>query len=229
VQPTWPATFALAAVEDQAAPARPPCRRLEENVMSEATEEFTALMRRVHLGDRNALSHLLNCYEREVRQAAQCLLGRSLRSSLDPADLVQSVHRTLILGIRANKVQVHSRGSLLALALTVARHKAVRAARQVRSRRQQNAAHVDTAGLAEEATRPLPEADPARLVEYQDTLESLCKDLSEVDRQLVELRLQGYSTADVARQLGLNADVLRVRLSRLRRQLRASHNLPEWI
>jgi RNA polymerase sigma-70 factor (ECF subfamily) len=45
----------------------------------------------------------------------------------------------------------------------------------------------------------------------------------------VELRLQGYSTADAARELGLDADVLRVRLSRLRQRLRAGGVLTEWL
>ncbi len=199
--------------------------------MLDAPEEFTALMKKVRLGDRKALSHLLSCYEREVHQAARYLLGRALRSSLDPADLVQSVHRTLILGLRQNKIQVSSPANLVALALTVARNKAVRAARQLRCRQRHVSAigHTDTAHVAAGTTHPWPEGDPARCAEYQDAVESLCKKLGENDRLLVELRLQGLSTADIARRLGLNADVLRVRLSRLRQQLRQSHNLSEWI
>ena len=198
--------------------------------MIEAPEEFTTLMKKVRLGDRNALSHLLSCYEREVHQAARYLVGRSLRSYLDPADLVQSVHRTLILGLRENKIQISTPKNLVALALTVARNKVVRAARQLRCRQRHTAALVDTvAHAATIPTSPLPEADPARLAEYHDTVESLCKHLSASDRRLVELRLQGHSTADIARRLGLNADVLRVRLSRLRQQLREAHTLSEWI
>jgi RNA polymerase sigma-70 factor (ECF subfamily) len=44
----------------------------------------------------------------------------------------------------------------------------------------------------------------------------------------VELRLQGFSTAEAARQLGEDADVLRVRRSRLSRKLRDSQVLREW-
>ena len=53
--------------------------------------------------------------------------------------------------------------------------------------------------------------------------------LDDKDRRLVELRLQGFSTAEAARQLGEDADVLRVRLSRLRRRLRDNQVLSEWL
>jgi RNA polymerase sigma-70 factor (ECF subfamily) len=198
--------------------------------MIEAPEEFAALMKKVRLGDTNALSQLLTCYEQEVQQAARCLLGRSLRSRLDPSDLVQSVHCTLILGFLEDRFDVPNQEKLVALALTVVRNKVARAARQLRCQQRHNAALVDTASCRMVGTiAPLAESDPASLAEFHDTVERLCAGLNESDRRLVEMRLQGLSTADIARQLGLNADVLRVRLSRLRQHLRQTHNLSDWI
>jgi len=48
------------------------------------------------------------------------------------------------------------------------------------------------------------------------------------DRRLVELRLQGYSTAEVAREMNLDSRFLRVRLGRLRQRLRERGLLTEW-
>lgn len=45
----------------------------------------------------------------------------------------------------------------------------------------------------------------------------------------MDLRLQGHSTAETARQLGLDTDVLRVQLGRLRQRLRACGILDEWL
>src|SRR5262249_25285990 len=70
--------------------------------------------------------------------------------------------------------------------------------------------------------------DPARQAERNDTLAHLYDRLEERDRRVVELRLQGYSTAEVARHLGLDAGVLGVRLSRLRRWLREEGAFREW-
>ncbi|HVS35811.1 MAG TPA: sigma-70 family RNA polymerase sigma factor [Gemmataceae bacterium] len=197
--------------------------------MQDVADAFSNLMRKVRLGDHKALAQLLQHYEREVHQAACHLLGRSLRSSLDPADLVQSVHRTLLRGLRDNKFEVASREKLVALAVTVARNKVFRAARRLECEKRCNAALAETA--AHECTRVGPEspADPARKAEYNDTLEKIYAQLNECDRRLVQMRLQGYSTAEAAREAGVSADVLRVRLSRLRQLLRERNLLTEWI
>jgi hypothetical protein len=39
----------------------------------------------------------------------------------------------------------------------------------------------------------------------------------------------GFRTAEIARELGLNADVLRVRLSRLRQKFRAAGLANDWL
>ncbi len=64
--------------------------------------------------------------------------------------------------------------------------------------------------------RENPEFDTADL----DQIEHLLNQLDDAERELIVLRLEGYSTAEVARQLNINPDVTRVRLSRLRKRLR---------
>ncbi len=197
--------------------------------MPEIADAFDNLMRKVRLGDGKALSQLLQRYEREVHQAASYLLGRSLRSSLDPSDLVQSVHRTLLVGFRENKIEVTSPEKLVALAVAVARNKVLRAARKLQCHKRHTAALAETAALDATRAGADSERDPAWKAEYNDILERICAELDEADRRLVQLRLQGYSTAEVAREFGLNADVLRVRLSRLRQRLREKKLLSQWI
>jgi RNA polymerase sigma-70 factor (ECF subfamily) len=198
--------------------------------MPESPEEFDTLMKKVRLGDRKALARLLRCYENEVHQAARCMLGRALRSYLDPADLVQSVHRTLLLGLQQNRFEISSPRKLVALAVTLARNKAARAARRVQCQQRHTAALAETAAAdAAGTTGTTARGDPARIAEYNDIVDSVCSHLDDTDRRLVQLRLQGHSTAEAARVLGLNADVLRVRLSRLRQHLRSCDRLLEWI
>jgi RNA polymerase sigma-70 factor (ECF subfamily) len=200
--------------------------------MTEGQDEFAALMTRVRLGDREALLHLLGCYQREVQQVARYLLGRKLQQRLDPSDLLQSVHRTLILGLRDNKITVHSEQKLVNLAVAVARNKIARAARDLRYQERHASPLLETAlsspAGAAAATRNDQE-DPARLIEHADAVERLLERLEEADRELLRLRIEGHSTAEVARLLGLNADVLRVRLSRLRQKLRESDLLSQWV
>jgi RNA polymerase sigma-70 factor (ECF subfamily) len=73
------------------------------------------------------------------------------------------------------------------------------------------------------------DGDPARAAAVNDALRHLWATLDVTERRVIELRLEGHSTAEVARQLDLDADVLRVRLSRLRQRLRAGGMLDDWI
>src|SRR4051794_10038894 len=175
--------------------------------MTEGQDEFAALMERVRLGDRDALLSLLGRYERQVQRVARHLLGRKLQARLDPNDLLQSVHRTLILGLRASKIVVLSEQKLVSLALAVARNKIARAARDLRCEERHAAPLLETAPSAAASPRPDRE-DPARLIEYSDAVEGVFARLNEADRALLRLRLEGHSTAEVARLLGQNADVL---------------------
>ena len=51
-------------------------------------------------------------------------------------------------------------------------------------------------------------------------MEKLFDSLSQREQQVIELKLDGFTTAEIARELDLDADVLRVQLSRLRKRLR---------
>jgi RNA polymerase sigma-70 factor (ECF subfamily) len=187
-------------------------------------------MKRVRLGDDDAVAQLLLHYEKEVRRTAQILLSRSLRSYLEPADLVQSVHRTLLHCLREDKIEITSPEKLCALAVTVARRKIIQHWRHHECERRFQQALAETHGADAAATvGPAPAPDPARAAEYHDLLEHIEGSLDPTERRVVELRMQGYTTAEVARELGLDADVLRVRLSRLRQRLQRSRVLSGWL
>jgi RNA polymerase sigma-70 factor (ECF subfamily) len=198
--------------------------------MSEPPGTFAGLLERARQGDDDALAELARTYEPEVRLVARYLLGPALRPYLDSVDLVQSVHKSLLLGLRGDRYDLSSPDKLVALALTVVRRKAARQWRRVR--RQQRLSHGGPApGEPVQLLTSLssPGEDPARAAQLRDAIEHLWKHLNATERRLVELRLQGHSTVEVARELGLDADVLRVRLSRLRQRLRDTGVLADWL
>src|SRR5437764_901881 len=100
--------------------------------MAEEALEFEALLRRARGGDQVAQELLVRQYEAKVRIVARVLLGPALRPYLDSIDLVQSVHRSLIRGLRDDKFDASSPERLLALAVTMVRRKAARQWRRMR-------------------------------------------------------------------------------------------------
>lgn len=190
---------------------------------------FEQLMSRAKQGDEWAMAELVKQYEPEVRMVASVRLGEYLRPHLDSVDLVQSVHKSLMLGLRRNQFDISSPEKLIALALTMVRRKVAKKWRKVR--RQQRLESTDSSSNLPELLTSLvsSDADPATMAAQRAEIDDIFSKLSERERQLIELRMDGYSTVEVARELGLDADVLRVNLSRLRKRLREAGVMAELL
>lgn len=192
-------------------------------------EQFDDLLARARLGDSAAMSELAKKYEPEVLAVARVRLGPALRPYLDTFDLVQSVHRSLIVGLRNNRLAFSGPEQLVALAVTIVRRKAARqwqrAQRQVRI-----SSGTDSTPLPDLLVRlTAHDSDPAREVETRDAIARVLGSLDGVDRDLLDLSIHGYRTVEIAEMLGQNADVLRVRLSRLRAKLRSCGIADSWV
>jgi RNA polymerase sigma-70 factor (ECF subfamily) len=194
-----------------------------------AVVDFDTLVTRARDGDSNAMTELVRRYEPEVRTVARLRLGPALRPHLDTMDLVQSVHRSLLIGLRDKRFAFNGPQDLIALAVTMVRRKAARhwqrLQRQVRPDGGDSNANLP-AMLMELAA---PDPEPGRTVAIKDTVEQLCRSLDALEVQLIEMGMQGYKTAEIARRLNLNADVLRVKLSRLRIRLRSNGIAADWL
>jgi RNA polymerase sigma-70 factor (ECF subfamily) len=173
---------------------------------------------RARQGDSEAVALIVREYEAEIRILARVLLGPALRPILDSVDIVQSVHRSLIVGLKNDKYELSTPDRLIALALTVTRRKVARVWRKSKRQIRSTNTNIDEiSGIL--ANLSDGQINPARAVEVREAVRFVLDEASEQDRKLIELRLLGYSTADAARELGQDADVLRVRLSRLRAKL----------
>ncbi len=199
--------------------------------MASSSENFAELLIRARQGDEQALRAIAEQYETEVRIVARVQLGPALRPYLDSIDLVQSVHRSLLLGIRQNRFDISTPANLIALALTLVRRKIARQWRRLQRQQRLSLGPSDreSALPALLAALSATEADPAQAAQLRDALQKLWNNVDELEKQVLELRLEGFSTVEVARRLGLDADVLRVRLSRMRQRLRAEGVLTEWL
>lgn len=182
-------------------------------------EDFTKLLARVRAGDESALAELVERHGDVIRRNAQALLGPLLRPHLDTMDLFQSLHRTLLIGLRDQKFDVSTPEKLIALTATLLRRKVARHWRKLKHQSDNVGSQIDPNTHAASANHEGPGADPAQTLPQTEQVQRLLASLDQLDRRLLELRLVGHSTADSARQLGIDPAVMRVRLARLRRRL----------
>jgi RNA polymerase sigma factor (sigma-70 family) len=183
------------------------------------TTDFAELVDRVKAGDDLAMAQLMKQYVGALQRTARALIGRNLQSSLDSDDLVQSVQMVMWVGLRTGKFSLPTPEQWLALAKVLLKRKVARHCRSIQP--QANAtldgALIDTVTDVAIFAPPV-EDDPGAKAEFDDLVENFLSRLDGVDRELVRLRFEGYSTAEVARRLNLDAGVLRVRLGRLRKR-----------
>src|SRR5262249_5706574 len=92
-------------------------------------------MAQARAGDQAAFEELVRRYEPEVRIVVRVLLGPAMRRHLDSGDVLQSVHRTLLRGLRAEAVEIDSPRQLVGLAVQMARRKVARNWRRVKLER----------------------------------------------------------------------------------------------
>ena len=188
--------------------------------MTEATD-FDLLLAAARSGDETAMQRLIQQYEPELRIVARHRLGPALRPHLDTIDLVQSVHRSLLIGLRAARFDISSPENLIALAVTIVQRKAAKHWRHLK-RQQRLSGHDDSQDDLLETMLSLraDRDDVADGVATRELLAQWLRDVDPVERRLIELRLEGHSTVEVAQLLDLDPDVLRVKLSRLRKRMR---------
>jgi RNA polymerase sigma-70 factor (ECF subfamily) len=196
-----------------------------------SSRDFTDLLARAALGDSDAQDSICQRYERQVRIMARVLLGPQLRNHLDSMDLLQSVHKSLLIGLRNEKFSIASSDKLIALACTIVRRKVARKWRA--HRRQLHFGRVPS-GESAYVTSLLSSitnhhASPAEVADYNDKLQRLCDHLPEIERKMLEMRLDGYTTGEVAQRLGIHPVAIRVRWTRLRQRLQDSDIFADWL
>ena len=196
---------------------------------NENERDFETLIALAQVGDSTAIATIVQRYESEVHTVIRRRLGKAMRPYFDSIDVLQSVHKSLLIGLKNGSFQVSNSRDLVALASTLVRRKIARHWRKMR--RQQRSEGPDSSALLPEVIASISsqEIDPAVYAQTRNELENLFLSLSETEKQVVELKLEGLTTAEVAQELRLDADVLRVQLSRLRKRLRARGVLAKLI
>lgn len=191
---------------------------------------FAELLARARAGDREAMGVLTLQYEPKLRIATRVLLGTALRPYVDSVDLVQSVHRSLIVGLRAGRFDISSPENLLGLALTMVKRKVARQWRRAQKQvRAETLAPADEPLIETLASLSVSSQDPAQGAALRDQASTLWRQLDETEQGILRFRLAGHTTGEMAELLELHPTTLRVRIHRLRLRLRAQRLLEDWL
>jgi RNA polymerase sigma-70 factor (ECF subfamily) len=165
-----------------------------------------------------AAARLFTRYAEQLTRLADQHLDRRLASRVDGEDIVQSVFRTFFRRSAGGELAIDGSSNLWRLLVRITVLKARAVARRHTAGVRDVAAEAGgaTAGFFEAIARgPGPE-DAAAFV---DEIEALLRGLPALYARLVELRLQGHSSAEIASILGVSSRTVQRALHLLKQRL----------
>lgn len=168
--------------------------------------DLSKALREAHEGDPGAWEALFReCYPK-VRRVVRRKLNRSLRSLYDSTDFASDVMKSLAANI--GHLQFASIDSLLAFLAHVAEQKVIDEYRKRHTLKRDVTRERSIQSEGEGSGSALLPSDEPTASQWAQAHEARDRLLSRVDdeteRAIIELKQQGYTTADIAEQTGWN-------------------------
>ncbi|HEY8505264.1 MAG TPA: sigma-70 family RNA polymerase sigma factor [Gemmataceae bacterium] len=185
--------------------------------MSESIDDRD-LVARCRAGDQAAAQVLFDRFVERLLLLARRRISQRLASRVDPEDIVQSVFRTFFHRLKQDQFQFDDQDDLFKLLVRITVHKTLRQIAFHKAAKRDPGMEAHQGENNQEMLAQVLDAEPSpeTIVTFMDHLEHFLSQLRPEDRQILELRLQGYSTEEIAQQLGLYDRKIRRVLERVR-------------
>jgi RNA polymerase sigma factor (sigma-70 family) len=181
------------------------------------------LTRNVKAGEGDGARAVFERFTRRLIGLARGQLDERLHHKIDPEDVVQSAYKSFFLRYGDGALAAEGWEGLWGLLTTITLRKCADRVRYHRAERRDMAREVTAPRGAEEPEPWLDavgrEPTPEQAAVLAETVERLLRGLDEIERPIVELSLQGYSTQEISERLGRAERSVRRLRERVRRQL----------
>ena len=173
---------------------------------------FDELIRRVGAGDQQAAAQLVRDFEPVVRQVLRARLRDTrARREFESMDICQSVLANFIVRVAAGQYDLKKPEELVKLLVTMSRNKL---AEKMRRQHRQHRDSRRTVGGVEELALAGRDPTPSSVVAAKELLDEARQRLSQEERQLIDLRHEGFNWEEIATALGGSPGARRMQLSR---------------
>jgi RNA polymerase sigma-70 factor (ECF subfamily) len=173
--------------------------------MSQATPDQNDLDS-LRKGDEDAARKLFDRYVDQLVALARKRISQRLASRIDAEDIVQSVFRTFFHRAREGQFHLADPDDLCKLLARITVHKTLRQI-AYHKRAKRDATHET--GQAEDSQEMMMtvlagEPTPEEAAIFLDQLEHVLAKLTPQERQILEMRMEGYSNVEIAEKLGIS-------------------------
>lgn len=167
------------------------------------TSDDRSLLERVRAGDEDAARQLYEQYVNRLLHLARNRISQRLAHRFDPEDVVQSVFRSFFYRVQHGDVTV-SEDDVGKFLVGVTVRKTLRKIAFHRAAKRNPALEAGRTESLELGLTEHLDSDPSpeTAIAFLDELEHFLKRLDPQDRQILELRLHGYTNEEIAQRLG---------------------------
>lgn len=167
---------------------------------------FQELMTQLKSGDQDSAGVVFNKYARRLIGLAASRLPAPVRAKEDPEDAVMSAFKSFFNRQKKGEFQPEDWDELTTLLTYLTVCKVDRRIRKYlagkRDVRRESSAAANDDGETSDFPAAAPDPTPAEAAMVADTVRELMVRLDPTDQEILTLRLQGYTTAEIAAAVG---------------------------
>jgi len=169
-------------------------------------------------GDQEAARKIVDRYLDRLVALAQRRLSPKVARRVDPEDIVQSVFRTFFTRLQAGQFQIAEQDDLCKLLMRITVYKTLRQVHHHQAAKRDPRQETGSGHEKQEQLQDLldREPDPETAVIFVDQLETFLGKLGSEERKILEMRLQGYSNEEIAKELKIYDRKIRRVIERVR-------------
>jgi RNA polymerase sigma-70 factor (ECF subfamily) len=180
---------------------------------------FRQLVSGLREGDEHAARHIVEHFTEPLVAVARRQIGARLRRRVDPEDIVQSTYRSLFGRMRDGQYQLGNGQDLWKLLVTLTLNKVRRKAKFHSAARRSVLVEQSHLPDLQSAETNLTEPSAEDAAELLDLLQQFIASIPVRERAILELRLQGYASSEIAEKTGRAQRTVRRTLQQLRERL----------
>jgi RNA polymerase sigma-70 factor (ECF subfamily) len=185
--------------------------------MTEPTQD-DPVVKLLRVGDETAARQLFERYAEQLVALARRRISQRLASRIDAEDIVQSVFRTFFHRAQQGQFELHDPDDICKLLARITVHKTFRQiAFHKRAKRDPGHEAAQTDDSQELLLKLLAgEPTPEEATAFLDQLEHFFARLKPEQRRILELRMEGYGSAEIAEKLNTTDRQIRRIMERVR-------------
>jgi RNA polymerase sigma-70 factor (ECF subfamily) len=180
-----------------------------------SVESFVNSLRR---GDPETVRKVFDSYVDRLVAMARKRISQRLASRIDAEDIVQSVFRTFFHRAAQGQFTINAEDDVCKMLARITVHKTFRQIAHHQAGKRDAGREVGRGDDEQDVVVNLASREPApeEAAALLDQLEHFLAQLRPEDRQILELRMQGFSTLEIAQQLGITDRKIRRLMERIR-------------